>query len=609
MLTLPETTPLPSFPTDEGGGGGTTVQITLTMRNRIPTLLAALCLALSLAAQTADDANPLESVYNQLRRQQGTTADSVRYTGDDFAKSGGFAWQRGTGSGWTVGCRLTLYDTPPAQVRKVRTAFEALVAKQFVNLNDPDRAGTYMENSRTAYLYQYHPADKTLYFLRATTSGEISIPHTWTTTDYLDARRHDPLSTFSDARLRQLGLARLWAEVKRNFVFMDRVRLDWDNLYLATLPLVEQAQTFGECTRLLQRMAARLADGHTYVYGDTPDLCTAPLTTRLVGDRVYVDQVESNRLAAQGVRRGMELLRIDGEPVIDYGRRAVSPYVSSSTPQWTAHETYEGHALLTAPTGDTLTLTLRDSDGELHIDYVAGSLKRNAATPRPTLEFRVLQGRIGYLRIRDFMSASFRQDFDRLYPDLLATQALIVDVRDNSGGNSGNADYVLRHLTADSIRTDSWSSPTYIPALASWGRKAPLYHSPSSLMPPIAGTTPYLRPVAVLVDRGTFSAAEDFCAVFRGMKRGPLVGTPTGGSTGNGVRVTLIPGHAYANICAKHDVAPDGTEFVGTGLHPTVEVRETYASLFRDKTDAALTEALRLLAADATPQPAPAKPR
>lgn len=61
------------------------------MRNRIPTLLAALCLALGLAAQTADDANPLESVYNQLRRQQGTTADSVRHTGDDFAKSGGFA--------------------------------------------------------------------------------------------------------------------------------------------------------------------------------------------------------------------------------------------------------------------------------------------------------------------------------------------------------------------------------------------------------------------------------------------------------------------------------------------------------------------------------------
>ena len=182
------------------------------MKNRIPTLLAALCLALGLAAQTTDNANPLESVYNQLRRQQGTTADSVRYAGDDFAKSGGFAWQRGTGSGWTVGRRLTLYDAPPAQVRKVRAAFEALAAKQFVNLNDPDQAGTYMEDSRTAYLYQYHPADKTLYFLRATTSGEISIPHAWTTTDYLDARRHDPLSTFSDARLRQLGLARLWAE-------------------------------------------------------------------------------------------------------------------------------------------------------------------------------------------------------------------------------------------------------------------------------------------------------------------------------------------------------------------------------------------------------------
>ena len=225
------------------------------------------------------------------------------------------------------------------------------------------------------------------------------------------------------------------------------------------------------------------------------------------------------------------------------------------------------------------------------------------------IDYGILSNNVAYMHYASFSSTIGEGNLDYILSSLASASGLIVDVRDNSGGNSGNADYVLRHLTADSIRTDSWSSPTYIPALASWGRKAPQYHSPSSLMPPIAGTTPYLRPVAVLVDRGTFSAAEDFCAVFRGMKRGPLVGTPTGGSTGNGVRVTLIPGHAYANICAKHDVAPDGTEFVGTGLHPTVEVRETYASLFRDKTDAALTEALRLLAVDATPQPAPAKPR
>ena len=32
-------------------------------------------------------------------------------------------------------------------------------------------------------------------------------------------------------------------------------------------------------------------------------------------------------------------------------------------------------------------------------------------------------------------------------PDLLKTRALIIDIRGNGGGNSGNADYIVRHLT------------------------------------------------------------------------------------------------------------------------------------------------------------------
>ena len=85
--------------------------------------------------------------------------------------------------------------------------------------------------------------------------------------------------------------------------------------------------------------------------------------------------------------------------------------------------------------------------------------------------------------------------------------------------------------------------------------------------------------------------------MFRGMKRGPIVGTPTGGSTGNGVQTRLTKG-IYANICSKHDFMPDGTEFVGIGIIPDIIIEETPESYFSDTTDLVLTKAISAITTD-----------
>lgn len=566
------------------------------MKNKL--LLAALigCGLVGTSLPAASQ-NSLDTLYEKLRTTPGTVADSVRYTGSDFDKAGGgFNWQRGAGRGWTTGCRLTLSNVGSDEAGRVRQAIMAWQDRQFVNSHAND-AGTVVEEPvTTVYHYVYNPEERKLFFLRASTEGELCVPVIWPTADYVDARPHDPLARFPLHERYRLGAARLWAEVRRNFVFMDRVRTDWDSLYVATAAQTDSVRSLGEYTRLLQRMAAALGDGHTYVH--PVDCRTAPLATVLIGGRVYVESVESSAAEKLGIGRGMELVSINGEAATAYGRRVQGPLVSSSTPQWTEHEIFDGHGLLkTYGQNDTLRLVFADRKGrELPVTYVAGSWKRDKQEPTPTFEYRELKGGVGYLRIRDFMSGSFRDDFDKIYPRILKAKGLVIDLRGNGGGNSGNGDYVLCHLTADTIRTASWSSPTYIPAFASWGRRTADYRSPSGTMMPLSDRPLYLGPVAVLTDRGTFSAAEDFCAVFSGMRRGPLVGTPTGGSTGNGVRVELLKGYVWANICSKHDVAPDGTEFVGKGLQPAIRVEETYASWFEDKTDAALTRALRYIA-------------
>ncbi|MBR3372576.1 MAG: hypothetical protein IKG75_00980 [Bacteroidaceae bacterium] len=54
----------------------------------------------------------------------------------------------------------------------------------------------------------------------------------------------------------------------------------------------------------------------------------------------------------------------------------------------------------------------------------------------------------------------------------------------------------------------------------------------------------------------------------------------------------LIPNSSNANICSKHDVGADGTEFVGIGIQPTISVEETWESHFNSPIDNALQAAL-----------------
>ena len=340
-------------------------------------------------------------------------------------------------------------------------------------------------------------------------------------------------------------------------------------------------------------MVAAAHDGHTYVWGIAKErMAFAPFTTKLIENRVYVDNILSSEMKRMGLKRGMELLKVNGKSIFEYAREEIEPYVSSSTEQWLKNQTYNGFNLLLKPEKQTVSIELKDGKKNIILQYENGMPELDLKKNHPVISYDLLPDNIGLLTIRNFSDSQIQSLFDQIYPSILKSDALLIDIRGNGGGNSNNADYILRHLSKDSIRSASWKSPMYVPAFASWGRPPQWYNGKQYKMPPIESKVIYEKPVAVLVDAGTFSAAEDFCGVFKGMKRGALIGSPTGGSTGNGVRIELIANTAWANICSKHDTAPDGTEFVGKGFIPDIQVIETYQSYFKDKTDACLSKAI-----------------
>lgn len=565
---------------------------------RMVMFLSCVCLSVMLAgAQPSCEVKDLEAVISKLKSAQNCTVARVKYTGGDFQKAGGgFLWQNNDGLGWTTGERLTLKNVSKRQLSSIQQIFKDVERVQHVSQyveNGFEQRCTAFNQPRRVYAYRYDKDSSCLYVLAATPGKGCCVPSVWYCRDSVDATskqvQRNPFAQVDSVSLRLLGLSRLWAGVKQNFVFFSRLTLDWDSVYAVNIKRVEQARSDEECTRIFQEMTALLHDGHTYVaaYSGTS---VVPVTTHYIDGHVYVDQVRDLGLQRAGVARGMELLRINGEPVLEYGRRHVMPAVASSTPQWTLHATYDGNALMSCASADTVRLELSDKGKIRTVSYTPADAK-----PMPNVnkneEWKKLKGNIGYLRIGSFGSRLAL--LDQIFPELMRTRALIIDLRGNGGGNSGHAQDLLQRLATDSFKLSSWSSPVYVPALISWGYKPQWYREDGTYVKPHAEA--YGGPVVILIDRGTFSAAEDFCAIFKGMKRGIFVGTPTGGSTGNGVRLQLIPGVNYANICSKYDVGPDGTDFVGKGIQPDIVAEETYQTYFTDRVDAALSAALTYL--------------
>lgn len=184
---------------------------------------------------------------------------------------------------------------------------------------------------------------------------------------------------------------------------------------------------------------------------------------------------------------------------------------------------------------------------------------------------------------------------DSLFGEILQARGLILDLRENGGGNSGTGFRILDHLTPDSFAVGEWATLEYRPLDRARGRGAQERKEPSLRWPPHGGE-PFRGPVAVLIGPRTGSAAEDFCVAFDLMNRGVLVGEPTTGSTGQPLGFSL-PGGGSGQVCTAHCYYPGGKEFVGVGVMPQLLIRQTVADI-REGRDPVLEAAARFAAGE-----------
>ncbi len=373
----------------------------------------------------------------------------------------------------------------------------------------------------------------------------------------------------------------VWQTVNDNFYDPAFGGVDWKAMRQKYSPDVAKVTDDAAFLAVVSRMLGELKVSHLYLRPAQPSGAGIAVKTRTIdGKRIVYEVAPASDAQMAGVRIGDELLA----PV---GAR---------------------------PVGSQATIRVRRCDGRENELRVR---RERAWWPpeHPSLRWRSIESapgkRIGYIK-----SGRFDDDaaplIDAAMSDLKNTVGLIIDVRENSGGNLSAlrlASYFIpepRMAVALLTRTyldRQGSAPERLDV--SRLRRVSGAYTTEKILDAMKNNrggaafysekTPYSYPgkVVVLTNSETGSAGEGFAWMMKGLKSVTLVGGATAGAVLGGEPFNL-PGGWVLTVPTHASWGPDGNRYVDQSVSPDVEVTWTRADLCEQR-DPDIARALEIL--------------
>ncbi|MBC8035057.1 MAG: S41 family peptidase [Chitinophagaceae bacterium] len=192
-------------------------------------------------------------------------------------------------------------------------------------------------------------------------------------------------------------------------------------------------------------------------------------------------------------------------------------------------------------------------------NIVDNYLRNDYKTKGPVI-YKIVDG-VGYLYYRSFFDTFTETEVNALFGELVQTKGLIVDVRDNTGGNSANVITLFSHFLAErklvkynvyksSAGRNDFSSPD------------PFYIEPSNLI--------YSKPVVLLTNRKCYSACNDFVLYMSDLSNVKIMGDQTGG--GGGVPYNYILSNGWKlQYSATATLSPERIN-IENGIQPDINI-------------------------------------
>lgn len=208
------------------------------------------------------------------------------------------------------------------------------------------------------------------------------------------------------------------------------------------------------------------------------------------------------------------------------------------------------------------------------------------------ISYRLLPSNIGYMRVPTFSHSFGTGNLSAIMQHLASADGLIIDVRSNSGGMLTAAQHLagclvnvqtyvgsMRHKTGKAH--DAFSAPT------------PIYIMPTTGLR-------WQKPVVVLTNRRTYSAANSFVAFVKDLSYVTLVGDRTGG--GGGMPFSSELPNGWALRFSSSPMADKNGQSIEQGIWPEVFVGITSAD-YQQGRDTMIEAAIALLRRQAAIMP------
>lgn len=179
-----------------------------------------------------------------------------------------------------------------------------------------------------------------------------------------------------------------------------------------------------------------------------------------------------------------------------------------------------------------------------------------------------IRPQVGYLYVGTFVDEPAFDQIDALFDRWRDYKAIVIDIRDNTGGNDANGERIASRIARQQTLYRYVQYRTG-PRHSDLSDYVPSYLSPRGNRS--AGAVAFTRPVYLLTNRAVFSAANGFTMMLRALPNVTQIGDVTGDGVAGSVVRELINGWNVA-VPVRLTSLPDKTPVDGRGIAPQIFV-------------------------------------
>ncbi|MFO7659422.1 MAG: S41 family peptidase [Candidatus Cloacimonadaceae bacterium] len=374
--------------------------------------------------------------------------------------------------------------------------------------------------------------------------------------------------TYNVHKLNEKVFEQVWGIFGRKFYDPNMHNRDWDMLYARFKPYLQYAESISVLNVIIEEMIGEVNASHTgfnprhesigiskpaaYLGLELNQRNVLPLGIEV--SRVYMG---SSLYSYYSIRSGDILTSINGTGI------------TPSTPL---------DSLLMDMTDKKLELVFRRGDTDIKASIKGLNWRANRElwyqdklerTRQKTNELSA--NRIGYVHIPSMGTGEYSKFISEVFTKNADKDALIIDIRGNSGGRIHND--LLTFLS---------KQPNAFTTSRSYGA-----------VPRETPSRTWTKPIVLLIDENSFSDAEIFPQLFKEAGYGTVIGMPTSGAVIGTWEVQLLDGSSM-RMPGSGWYRLDGTNMEGNGAQPDIRVEMTPNDLVADN-DLQLKKAVEVL--------------